>query len=78
MKICAEIKAVRVERNTSFMQDFSLLPDLKCKAQMDNLNNRRVSLKHNGQLLSSMDVDISRVNVANFLIKTLLFILDVN
>lgn len=66
MKLCAEIKAVRVERNTSFMQYFSLLPDLKGKAQMDNLNNRRVSLKHHGQLPSSIDVEISRVNVADF------------
>lgn len=66
MRLCADVKGIRVERSTTFLQYFTLLPDMLCKAQMDNLNNRRVSLKHHGQLPSSIDVEISRVNVTDF------------
>lgn len=66
MRLCADVRGIRVERSTTFMQYFTLLPDLACKARMDNLNNRRVSLKHHGQLPSSIDVEVSRVNVTDF------------
>lgn len=66
MRLCADVRGVRVERSTTFLQYFTLLPEMTCKAQMDNLNNRRVSLKHHGQLPSTMDVEVSRVNVTDF------------
>lgn len=66
MRLCADVRGVRVDRSTSFLQYFTLLPDLACKAQMDNLNNRRVNLKHHGQLPSTIDVEVSRVNVTDF------------
>lgn len=40
MRLCSDVRGVRVDRSTTFLQYFTLLPDLACKAQMDNLNNR--------------------------------------
>lgn len=66
MKLCADEQGVSVTRNTIFSYYFDLLPNLQDKAQMLSLNARRVSLKHHGQMPSSMDVEISRVNVVDF------------
>ena len=66
MKLCADRKGVSVPRNTSFIDYYTLLPDLLDKAQMESLNARRVSLKHHGQMPSSLDVEITRVNVMDF------------
>ena len=66
MKLCAEEKGVLVPRNTTFVGYYDLLPELKDKAQMERLNAQRVGLKHHGQLPSSLDVEISRVNVTEF------------
>ena len=66
MKICADAKGVRIDRKTNFMDYFEKIPTMKCKAQMDKLNNQRVGLKHHGTIPSTLDVEISRTNVAEF------------
>lgn len=66
MKICADVQNVRIDRKTDFMDYFEKIPNMKCKAQMDKLNNQRVGLKHHGTIPSTLDVDISRTNVAEF------------
>ena len=62
----AEHKNIRIDRNVNFGDYFSKLPDLLCEATMTNLNSKRVNLKHYGALPSKLDVEISRVNVADF------------
>ncbi len=66
MKLCADVSGKTVPRNASFISYFELLPDMQDKAQMDSLNSRRVSLKHHGQLSSSLDIEVTRVNVFDF------------
>lgn len=66
MKLCADVRSITIPRNTAFVDYFNILTYLQDKAQMVELNARRVSLKHHGQLPSSLDVEISRVNVTEF------------
>ena len=66
MKLCAEVKGVKITKDVKFGDYFSKLPDLLCNATMSNLNSKRVSLKHYGALPSKLDIEISRVNVADF------------
>lgn len=66
MKLCADSRSISIPRNTTFLDYFSKIPDLQDKVQMESLNARRVSLKHHGQLPSSMDVELSRANVIDF------------
>ena len=66
MKLCAEVKDVKIDRNVNFGDYFSKLPDLQCNATMANLNSKRVNLKHYGSLPSKLDIEISRANVADF------------
>lgn len=66
MRICADVKGLKVDRNTMFMDYFSKLPDLLCSSQMQNLNNKRVALKHHGEIPSSLDIDIARANTTEF------------
>lgn len=66
MKLCADVKGVIINRDTVFAKYFDSLPDLQDKSQMLSLNARRVSLKHYGQMPSSLDVEITRVNVIDF------------
>ena len=66
MKICADVKSVKIDRSTMFMDYFSKLPDLLCSSQMQNLNNKRVALKHHGEIPSSLDIEIARANTTDF------------
>lgn len=66
MRLCADERNVTVKRSTTFGEYFDLIPDLQDKAQMLSLNARRVSLKHHGQMPSTLDVETSRVNAADF------------
>jgi len=66
MKLCADERGIVIPKKTSFMDYFNKITDLQDKAQMDSLNSRRVSLKHYGQLPSSLDVETTRVNVIDF------------
>lgn len=66
MKLCAERKNIRIDRNVNFGDYFTKLPDLLCNATMSNLNSKRVNLKHYGTLPSKLDIEISRANVADF------------
>ena len=66
MALCAEKKGIQVTRDTKFKDYFDKLPDLKDKAQMMSLNARRVSLKHHGQMPSSLDVELTRANTIDF------------
>lgn len=66
MKLCADEQGIQIPKNTMFMDYFSKIPALQDRAQMDSLNSRRVSLKHHGQMPSSMDVELTRVNVIDF------------
>lgn len=66
MKLCAEIKGERIKRDTNFGDYFRIVLGLLGEAEMSNLNNRRVALKHYGSLPSKLDVEISRVNVTTF------------
>ena len=66
MKLCAEVRGVKIDRNVNFGDYFSKLPDLLCNATMTNLNSKRINLKHYGTLPSKLDVEISRTNVADF------------
>ena len=66
MKLCADEKGIQIPRNTMFMDYFAKMPALQDRAQMDSLNSRRVSLKHHGQMPSSMDVELTRANVIDF------------
>jgi hypothetical protein len=49
-----------------FADYLDLLPELQDKAQMISLNARRVSLKHHGQMPSSLDVELTRANTIDF------------
>ena len=66
MKICADVKSVKIDRSTMFMDYFSKLTDLQCSSQMQNLNNKRVALKHHGEIPSSLDIEIARANTTEF------------
>lgn len=66
MKICADNKSVKIDRSTKFMDYFSKLPNLQCSSQMQNLNNKRVALKHHGEIPSSLDIEIARANATEF------------
>lgn len=66
MKLCADVRGISIPRNTPFADYYTKIPELKDKVQMESLNARRVSLKHHGQLPSSMDVELSRANVIDF------------
>jgi len=66
MKLCAEKKGKKVDRQTNFGDYFTIVPDLELQAQMTNLNQKRVSLKHNGSLPSNLDIEISRANTTEF------------
>ena len=66
MKICADVKAVKIDRSTKFMDYFSKLLDLQCSSQMQNLNNKRVALKHHGEIPSSLDIELSRASTTEF------------
>ena len=66
MNLCAETKNISVPRNTTFVGYYDLLDDLECKAAMDNLNKKRVSLKHSGAIPSVLDIEVARVNVTDF------------
>lgn len=66
MKLCAEKKGIKVDRQTNFGDYFIIIPDLELQAQMTNLNQKRVSLKHNGSLPSNLDIEISRANTTEF------------
>lgn len=66
MKLCAERKNVRIDRNVNFGDYFVKLPDLKCHTTMTNLNSKRVNLKHYGTIPSKLDIEISRANVSDF------------
>lgn len=66
MKICADDKSVKIDRSTKFMDYFSMLPNLQCSSQMRNLNNKRVALKHHGEIPSSLDIEIARANTTEF------------
>lgn len=66
MKLCAEQKAVKIERNVNFGDYFTKLPELQCSATMNIFNSKRVNLKHYGTLPSKLDVEVSRTNVTDF------------
>lgn len=66
MKLCADEKNVVIKHDTKFKDYFDNIPALQDKAQMLSLNARRVSLKHHGQMPSSLDVELSRANVIDF------------
>ena len=66
MKICADVNGVKIDRSTKFMDYFSKLTDLQCSSQMQNLNNKRVALKHHGEIPSSLDIEIARANTTEF------------
>lgn len=66
MKICADVKSVKIDRSTMFMDYFSKIPDLLCSSQMQNLNNKRVALKHHGEIPSSLDIQMARTNTTEF------------
>lgn len=66
MKLCADVRGVAIPKNSSFVDYFAKIPELVDKVQMESLNSRRVSLKHHGQLPSSLDVELSRANVIDF------------
>ena len=76
MKLCADERDIIIPKNTSFMECFNKIPDLQDRTQMDSLNSRRVSLKHHGQLPSSLDVEMTRVNVIDFFEHNVPFFLD--
>ncbi|KAA6327669.1 hypothetical protein EZS27_023362 [termite gut metagenome] len=66
MKLCTEEKNITIDRKISFLDYFDRIPNLQCKVTMDNLNRKRMTLKHNGVLPSMLDIEISRVNVTEF------------
>lgn len=66
MNLCAETKNISVPRNTTFIGYFDLLEHLECRSSMDNLNKKRVSLKHSGTIPSVLDIEVARVNVTDF------------
>lgn len=66
MRICADAKGLKIDRNTMFMDYFTRLDGLQCSAQMQNLNNKRVALKHHGVIPSSIDIEILRANTTEF------------
>lgn len=66
MKLCAEQKGVKINKDVNFGDYFVKLPNLSGSATMTNLNNKRVSLKHYGSLPSNLDIEVSRANVTDF------------
>lgn len=66
MKLCADERGISVPRNAPFISYYDMMTDLQDRAQMESLNARRVSLKHHGQMPSSLDVEVTRVNVIDF------------
>lgn len=66
LKICADVKGIKIDRKTMFMDYFAILPGLQNSSQMQNLNNKRVALKHHGEIPSSLDIEIARANTTEF------------
>lgn len=53
--------------NLKFMEYWDKFPDLTQKESMRAMKDRRVSVKHKGQFPSKTDIEISRINVSDFL-----------
>ncbi len=66
MKLCAEKRNIKINRDVNFEDYFTKIPGLLCNATMANLNKKRVNLKHYGSLPSVIDIEISRANVSDF------------
>lgn len=66
MKLCAEQRNIKINRDVNFGDYFTKLPELQCSATMTSLNSKRINLKHYGTLPSKLDIEISRTNVTDF------------
>ncbi|MCR5554054.1 MAG: hypothetical protein K6F29_00790 [Bacteroidales bacterium] len=66
MKLCAEQRNIKINRDVNFGDYFTKLPELQCSATMTSLNSKRINLKHYGTLPSKLDIEISRANVTDF------------
>jgi hypothetical protein len=67
-KTAAEIKAVTGQKRGLFMMEyFTLIPQLTLEASVRKINDRRNSLKHNGQLPARIDIDECKVIAKLFL-----------
>lgn len=64
--LVAEHNNVKSE-SLSFMDFWDKFPNLTLKESMRAVKDRRVSAKHKGQFPSNSDIDISRINVTDFL-----------
>lgn len=64
--LVAENNNIKSE-NIKFMEFWEKFPNLTLKESMRAVKDRRVSAKHKGQFPSKADIDISRINVTDFL-----------
>lgn len=65
LKLVSEHLNIRSE-SASFLDYWTLIPNLSLKESMRHLNARRVNIKHKGLLPSKSDIEISRVNTIDF------------
>ena len=65
LKLLAEHRNIKSDK-FDFMTYWTEFPDLTLKESMRNLNERRKNIKHKGILLSKSDIEVCRVNTADF------------
>lgn len=65
LKLLAEHNDIKSDK-FSFIEYWNRIEGLTLKESMNNLNARRVNIKHKGLLPSKSDIEISRVNTTDF------------
>nr|WP_315232411.1 hypothetical protein [uncultured Flavobacterium sp.] len=76
LKLASEHKGIKSDK-FSFIVYWNHLP-LTLKESMNNLNSRRVNLKHRGLLPAKIEIETSRVNASDFFEQNTLSIFGLN
>lgn len=80
MQLAAEkVGVVRREREQlTLIKFFPKIPELTLESSVTRLNDRRNSLKHNGQIPAKMDIEESKIVATNFFQENVKIIFDLD
>lgn len=77
LKLLSEHKNIKSDK-FSFIEYWNKIEGLTLKESMNNLNARRVNIKHKGLLPSKSDIEISRVNATDFFQQNCIKFFNIN
>src|SRR5687767_11789056 len=66
VQLAAQKKNIKRKGQTFLMNYFSLIPELTHEASVKKINDRRNSLKHNGQIPAKIEIEESRTIASLF------------